>query len=245
METFEDDDDEDARHRRAFGSALKSIREQKGISQREAGVRFGVDGGQGWYKYESGSAMKIFFPEIQRRLATALDVSVEELLAEKDRFLGAEPEPQTAMVIRRRVQAGAWLAVDDLDQASPRTYPHPRDPRFPFAHQWLSEVVGDSMDAVPILEGDLVHCVDIIDIGYHPRTGDIVEVERRRFQGREVEVSLKQVEVRGSAIFLWPRSTNERWKDPLTLRAGVGETEEFEIAIKGLVLSAIRRFHSI
>lgn len=251
---FEDDaTGEDERQAKLFGLALKRLRQAAGMSQAKAGEAAGLGGGQSWYKYESGSAPTIFYPDTQRRLTAALNTSVDQLHAARDEILkeqGGTPLRESTvsgMMIRRRVQAGAWLAVEDVDQDAPRTYPAPRDPRFPFADQWLSEVVGDSMDAVPILAGDLVHCVDIVDIGYHPRTGDIVEVERTRFQGREVEVSIKQVEVRGADVLLWPRSTNARWTEPMTLTEGLseGETPQTEVAIKGLVLSAIRRFHAI
>jgi hypothetical protein len=98
-----------------------------------------------------------------------------------------------------------------------------RDPRFPHARQWLSEVRGDSVNLLNIVEGDLVHCVDAIEIGYYPRTGDVVEVERLRFGGQERELTLKQVEVTEAGVLLWPRSTNPRFEvdpAPLELKAG-------------------------
>lgn len=255
-------ENEDLDERKFLGLALRTLRTRAGLSQQQAGEGFrSVDdaddqgiSGQAWSAYERGAAAGIERSSVQRRLAAAVHTSYDQLLAERDRLrAGGNPARPPALAvadlpIRRRVQAGAWLAVEDVDQTAGRRYPAAPDPRFPHAEQWLSEVVGDSMNALPegpILEGDLVHVVDIVGIGYHPRTGDVVEVERLRFQGGEREVSIKQVEVLGRDVLLWPRSTNTRWAAPLALRSDVAEHEEIEVRIAGLVLSSIRRFHSI
>jgi hypothetical protein len=146
------------------------------------------------------------------------------------------------LMIRDRVQAGAWLQADDDNQLQPKAYPAVKDPRYPSAQQWLSEVVGDSVNLLHVHDGDLIHCVDTIDIGYHPRTGDLVEVERLRFGGQERELTLKQVEVTPESILLWPRSTNPKWQNPIAFDLGAEEDEEIEVRIRGLVVAAIKRF---
>ncbi|HYD44729.1 MAG TPA: helix-turn-helix domain-containing protein [Phenylobacterium sp.] len=255
-------DDEEAE---LLGLALRALRTRAKISQAKAGEAFsrsqnttelGITA-QGWGRYEAGKAPGIFRPDIQRQLAEAVGATHEEFLQERARLartglppgydmpLSRAPALSAGLPIRRRVQAGAWRAVEDIDQDRPRTFPASPEPRYGHARQWLSEVVGDSMNLAGIAEGDLVHCVDALDIGYHPRTGDIVEVERVRFQGREVEVSLKQVEVTPDRVLLWPVSDNPRWKAPLELTEGLGENEEVEVQIRGLVLNAIRRFHMV
>lgn len=153
----------------------------------------------------------------------------------------AEPK-LTALPLEGQIRAGAWLSVDDSSQEAERpmlTAAH--DPRYPHARQWLREVVGDSMNAKGINEGDLVHIVDWIEAGPAMTTGMIVEVTRTRDGGELREVTLKEIEVRGSGGFLlWPRSTNPRWKDPIVLN---GEDESgTEVRVTGLLLAAIRRF---
>ena len=147
------------------------------------------------------------------------------------------------------VQAGAWLAVDDLDQDEPRRIPAALDPRYPDADHYLLEVRGDSMNALthngrptPIFDGDYVHCVCVTDIGYVPRTDDVVEFVRLRSGGHLREVTLKQVEVTRDGVLLWPRSTNSRWTTPVTYRDGADGEEEITGTIRGLVLTSIRRF---
>lgn len=155
-------------------------------------------------------------------------------------FSAAQNEP--GLIVRDRVQAGTWFEADDFGQAAPRTYPAMRDGRYPVADQWLSEVVGDSCNLLNIFEGDLVHLVDAITIGYHPRSGDVVEVERLRSGGSERELTLKQIEVVGDGLLLWPRSSNPKYAQPLQLREGVDDGEDIEVRIRGLVVGLHRRF---
>lgn len=250
-------DDDDQVETKLLADALALVRTRKGLSQSTAGEAFG-DGGispQGWGLYEAGKRPGIMRPSVQAKLANALGVTVDELLEERDRLRSAlDPgrtvkirrhatAPDFAMLpIREPVQAGAWLAVDDLGQVEPTIYPAARDNRYPTADQWLAPVLGDSVNQLGIFEGDLVHLVDAVDIGYAPRTNDIVQVERLRFGGGMRELTLKQVEVTPAGILLWPRSNNPRWREPLELRDGVDHGEEIEIRVRALVIAAIRRF---
>lgn len=74
----------------ALGRALKVLRARSGLSQQEAGRRFGVSG-QAWGLYENGRAASIFHPAVQRRLADALGVTVADLQAERARLSEAQP----------------------------------------------------------------------------------------------------------------------------------------------------------
>lgn len=254
--TRESVDDPEAR---LLGRALRLLRKRANLTLPQAGERFGVTG-EGWRKYESGQARSIFTPGTQEKLAVAVGATTRDLLDERARLTGETPRPQetaapaermswaaartpelTLLPIRDRVQAGAWLMADDSRQDAP-THPVARDPRYPQAEQWLSEVVGDSVNALNIVEGDLVHCVDAVALGYYPRTGDIVEVERRRFGGQERELTIKQVEVTPEGVLLWPRSHNVRWRTPLKILDGVDEGEDVEVGIRALVIASIRRF---
>lgn len=246
--------------REALGLALKRLRLLADLTQPEAGERAGV-GGTTWRRYELGQR-GLGLDQLEP-LARAVGVTVDRLLEERGRALAdphrlnvtASPEhipprstflafpSPTVLPVRDRVQAGAWLAADDTGNARPRFLPTISDPRYPHAEQWLSEVDGDSVDKLFIFSGDYVHCVDAIGIGYSPRTGDIVEVERLRFGGQERELTLKQIEVSpGGELLLWPRSTNPRWQEPLRLAEGTDFGEEVEVRIRGLIISAIRRF---
>lgn len=251
----------DAPEAELLGKALGLLRQRVRMSRGEAGQNYGVTE-EGWRKYEVGKAPSIFRPDVQDRLTAAIGVSREDLMAERARLAGEDPPamprvtpaermnwavaraPAPALLpIRDTVRAGAWLMADDVGQDQPPTYPAVRDPRFPHAHQWMAEVQGDSMNLLNIVDGDLVHCVDAVEIGYYPRTGDVVEVERLRFGGQERELTLKQIEVSTEGVLLWPRSTNPRWRSPLEMTAGLREAEqEVEVRIRALVIASIRRF---
>jgi len=250
---MEPSNDDDAAEAKAMGRALSVIRARAGISQEQAGERLGISG-EGYRKYEAGTSAGVFRPHILRRLARALNTSLEQIVSESGLSASFFPtamrgdatlasEAVTALLpIRDRVQAGAWLMADDFGQDTPKRYPAARDPRYAHAEQWLSEVVGDSLNKLNIVDGDLVHCVDVVALGYYPKNDDIVEVERRRFSGSERELTIKQVEVTPFGIKLWPRSTNLRWQSPIELREGLSDNEDVEVAIRGLVIASIRRF---
>lgn len=209
--------------------------------------------GQGWAKYERGQAPSIFNPAVQLRLISPMGFSLADLERERLALAGGgrpatvtelktwqeSAKPQT-LPIRDRVQAGNWLEADDTSQVSPRKHAFARDPRFPHADQWLSEVFGDSVDRLGIFDGDLVHCVDFEGAGVSLQTDQIVEVERLRFGGAERELSVKQVELTATGPLLWPRSSNPRWATPLSMTDGA--TDEVEVRIRGLVVQSIRRF---
>jgi SOS-response transcriptional repressor LexA len=252
----------DAPEAKLLGRALGLLRRRAEMSQQGAGDAYGISD-EGWRKYEAGLAKAIFSPETQTKLARAVGFTREDLLDERARLAGEDPPSQAraspaerqswiaaradggghgpALGILDTVQAGAWLAIDDTGQAVPPASNVLPDPRFPHARQYVSVVRGDSMNLLGIVDGDWVHWVEAADLGYYPRAGDVVRVERVRFAGQEREVTLKQVELGADGIVLWPRSSNPRWKSPVELRAGLRESEDVEVVIRGLVLSVIRR----
>lgn len=240
----------------AFGLALKRLRKRADMTQEAAAAKVGQAGVETntWRRYEWGHRDLSLAKWVE--LAEIVGANEELLLAEKRAVLEGHgpvsppllkigvmypPLGSEGLIIRDRVRAGAWLHADDVDQDEPRRYPAALDPRFPKAEQWLSEVNGDSVNELGIIEGDLVHCVSVADIGYYPKTGDLVEVERWRFEGRERELTLKQVEVTPTATLLRGRSTNPRWNEPLSLNENLSDDEDFEVRVRGLVIHMIRR----
>lgn len=235
-----------------LGRALSVLRKRAGLSQEAAGERAGISG-QGWAKYENGKSPSIHFPNRQLELTAAVDATPADLERERLVLTGASRSASVTdlrpfidaraqeMIIRDRVQAGAWLRADDTDQGEPRRYAFARDPRFPHAEQWLSEVVGDSVDKLGIFSGDLIHCVDVEDSGWALQSGAIVEIERLRFGGSERELSIKQVEITAQGALFWPRSSNPRWQEPLSLTDGA-DGDDVIVRVRGLVVRSVRQF---
>lgn len=142
--------------------------------------------------------------------------------------------------VRYRVQAGLWYENDAEEPPVQVSHAVVPDPRYANWQQWLELVAGDSVDR-KILPGHFAHVVDAIDMGYAPRDGDWVVVERRR--GGVRERSIKQVEVKRSGrICLWPRSSNPKWAEPVDLMNGVRDGEEIEVEIVGLVIGSYNPF---
>ena len=236
-----------------LGRALQVLRKRASLSQEMAGQRIEITG-QAWAKYENGKAPGIHSPTIQRRLTRALGFEPADLDRERQVLAGGGRTASVTelrswqgsngaetMLIRDRVKAGAWLMADDVGQVQPRRHAFARDPRFPHAQQWLSEVHGDSVDRLGIFDGDLVHCIDFESSGLGLHTGQIVEVERLRFGGAERELSIKQVEMTPAGPLLWPRSSNPAWQTPLSMTEGA-ENEDLEVRVRAVVVHSIRRF---
>ena len=174
------------------------------------------------------------------KIADHLGVPVSELVPSGEGALPEISERFAELPMLGPVQAGAWLLIDDLSQEEPRTYPAAYDRRYPQARQWLREVQGDSMNARNIFAGNLAHIVELISSGVNLNTGMVVEVTRTRDGGALREITLKEVEVTDQGkILLWPRSTNPRWKDPITLDDVTGD---LEVEVTGLLLATITRF---
>lgn len=89
MPRFESDSDA-----RRLGEALAALRQERGFSQAQAGVRVGMTS-QGWGLYEAGKRPGLFRPDVQRRLTGALD-STPEALALKLGPAASAPEPVAA-----------------------------------------------------------------------------------------------------------------------------------------------------
>lgn len=258
MVDFSDDQDEQL----AWGRALARVRDSLGMGQQALAERLEWSV-QNLGAYERGRRPGIMKRAIRKKLTDAMGVAPETLdraraqaldltppssgsagrsgVMEPQRsFIHAAP-PQALLPIRDRAQAGAWLPADDYIQDWPRRYPAAKDSRFPHADQWLTEVVGDSVDQLRIYSGDFVHCVDFIGAGSNLKTGDIVEVERLRADGSERELTIKQAEITANGLLLWPRSSNARWREPLELTDGLADGEEAEVRIRGIVLHVIRQ----
>lgn len=218
------------------GERLRNLRETRGLSAAELAAAVGRSESAVRNQENGTNGIPA---TLAKKYAAILGVTPAAILyGEEVRapVLGLLP-------VRGAVQAGAWLEVDVHDQRNVEMRAAAKDQRFPLADQWLSIVHGDSMnDLKPsgIFDGDTVQCVDAISIDYQPRTGDIVEVERIRFQGRERELTLKQVEVTPKGVVLWPRSTNARWQQPIRILEDGDAGDDVEVRIRGWVIKLIR-----
>jgi transcriptional regulator with XRE-family HTH domain len=234
-----------------FSAKLKLFRKRKGLTLDQLAGEAGTSKGY-LSDIENGKRPFPRGPTLNA-IAAVLGVRVSDLFSGSTTVTSDDVSALQLLPIAGRVQAGAWLELDELNQVGPELRAAAPDPRYSKDWQWLSLVVGDSMNAlkrngelVGIHDGDLIHCVSAAAIGYQPASGDLVEVERVRFDGALRERTLKQVEVIGSPPHveyqLWPRSTNPRWQTPISFQDGICADEKIEVVIRGKVIQVLRSF---
>lgn len=219
------------------GERLRQKRQERGLSAEDLASRVGrsVSAVRNQENGTNGIPAAL-----ARKYAAALGTTPAWLLyGHEVQEAAAAPEISELPIIGP-VQAGAWLAIDESAQDEPIFFAALADRRYPHARQWLREVRGDSMNAKGIMPGDLVHIVDLGEAGINLNSGMIVEVTRTRAGGQLKEITLKEVEIDGDGMRLWPRSTNPRWSAPLVLDDGDGD--DIEVRVTGLLLQAIKRF---
>lgn len=191
--------------------------------------------------------------DVAERFANALEgqgdppISRDEVLALAG-VVAAPDEPHIdGLQYAGILEASAWRPVDMLVQATERTVPFARDPRYPAARQYAWEVRGDSMNKAQIFEGFIVRGVDLIDFQEHYgdlRDGMIVVVERTRGGGMEIELTVKQLRLFADRMELFPRSTNPKHTPlvvPFDNNADNGET----VTVKAIVTASFTVFDTL
>jgi SOS-response transcriptional repressor LexA len=177
-------------------------------------------------------------------LAKILECSVEYILGD-DAEIGVVPKVSGAdqlkfLPVRYKVEAGAWREQHDLDSLVEDESVFV-DQRFSSKHQWLEEVVGDSMDLL-IPPGSLVHVVSIETLTFDPPDGSIVVVERSKYGGFLRERTLKQLKRSATGMQIVPRSSNPRWQEAIDLSDEANDDPDYQVSIVGLVIQHVHRW---
>jgi len=150
--------------------------------------------------------------------------------------------------VRYRVRAGLWEEIEFAEPPVQVSHGVVPDPRYGDWPQWLELVEGDSVDQ-KIPPGHFAHVVDTIAMGYAPRDGDWVVVERRRHAGRDRERTIKQIEIGPRReVRLRTRSNNPIWAkhaaialvngQPVLEGGATAEDDATEVEIVGLVIGS-------
>ena len=172
--------------------------------------------------------------------------------------VAAPEEPDSLRKVRviGSVQAGEWIEALEWPPSDWYVIDAPEDDRFNGVQRFALEVRGPSMNRV-YAEGDIVICVRFGDIGRLPASGERVVVQRRNGQGM-IEATVKEFVVdRAGQSWLWPRSSDPRFQDPIAVptaapspeaptwsTAGFGEPpvdEDQSIDVVALVIGSYRR----
>lgn len=141
-------------------------------------------------------------------------------------------------------QAGNWAAVDEYFQQD--TYDVPefvqRNQRYPKVHQYAYQVRGNSMNKAGIEDGMWVvaaNALEFVDTYRDTESGDLVVVERTRFDGAERELTIKEVRYYRDRMELLPHSTEPHHK-PIVVPLRGDMDDGVEVRIIGVVLTSYR-----
>ncbi|SNY91969.1 SOS-response transcriptional repressor LexA (RecA-mediated autopeptidase) [Cohaesibacter sp. ES.047] len=187
-------------------------------------------------------------------IAQALETSSEWLLEGKGQPNATDQLPeQTGNVspstqrlgripIRGEVAAGLWREHDDLAQdldEPPQYAPTVSNDRYPSDHQFALVVRGESLNKIAP-DGSTLHCVELINGGaWDVKDGELVIVQRSKFQGAMIETTAKRVRKNGD-FELWPESTHPDFQEPLRIQNRLEQGTDEEVRILAKVISITR-----
>lgn len=143
--------------------------------------------------------------------------------------------PLSLLSVRGVVAAGMWQASELVQDEPLGVAPMVESSKYAGLRQWAELVRGPSMNRL-YLDGDYLHVVDAGELGFFPRAGSVVIVERRSGQDGNVERTCKKIVAINDKLQLVGDSTVERWNQPLPLESG----EDGTVNVVGLVIGFYR-----
>lgn len=217
-----------------MGNQLRNLRNAKGLTQDEAADAMSVSRGQ-YIKLERGE--RRLTEDYIVRAAKAFGVSPNQIIADGDHDddgdIGILDTAAPGFLPYAGVtQAGVFVDIELHSNHEPQVVAIAPDPRYRRARQMVFQVLGDSMNKAGIHDGMFAVGVEYMDFVEHYRpieSGDIVVVERLRFDGQERERTIKRYWEEPNGVALLPESTNEHHKAIFIPRNSMIEGEEIRI----------------
>jgi SOS-response transcriptional repressor LexA len=122
----------------------------------------------------------------------------------------------TSLRVLGKVAANTWLDVTEMDFGYDDEEEIPAFSGIPREWQYVLIVDGKCLNKVAN-HGDKLVCLDLIKSGASAKPGDLVIVERRRFDGQMVERTAKRLRQSARGLELWPESHEPEHQDPIVL----------------------------
>lgn len=216
---------------------IRRLREEKKLSQAQLAELVGTS--QPQIKRLEDGARKLT-KEWAERIAPHLDTTAYNLM-----FPGTEAQgdltpvsaPIGAIPVTGKVAANAWLSVEDMDFSYDDIEYVPSASGYPADLQFALKVDGNCLNKIAN-HGDRLICLDTAKTGIDVDDGDLVIVERRRYEGQMVERTAKRLRRTADGFELWPESTDPNHQEPIKLnRPANGD----EVRIAGKVLWIMRK----
>lgn len=214
---------------------LRKIESNPNLDMKKVSLGAGLNPAAVQQMLKGAKGKKPKDPQLSSFLAVLnyLEMSFDELMT------GAVPvEVPKSVPVIGETAAGLWLEPDSWDEA--KYPPVPFVPtRYAELEQRAYRVVGPSMNLASIHDGTFVITVKYWEVRNQPQDGDIVVVERRR-DGGLVERTLKEIVIREDRIELTPRSSDERFKDPIIIPRNLspGDADTLQVEIVALVIGS-------
>lgn len=209
-------------------TTISAILQEKGLSERKAGLHSGVGIDFIRNMRRNGNPPK---SDKLMKLAKYLNVPIDHFLQCLDdkppQFLedtslhplttSLTPLPITTLYVRGDIQAGQWREATEwpMNEWVPVTVPiNLKYRNFP---SYALYVRGDSMNLV-YPDGTIIIIINFSDLGKLPEDGDCVVTIRRDSLTDCYEATLKIVQIKeDGSILLWPRSNNPNFLKPIAL----------------------------
>lgn len=210
------------------GARIKTARKALKLTQTELADKLGTDPSSisRWENDQQGITF-----ENAAALASALEVTVQYLLTGEDVIPLGAGSPSRMLNVVGEVQAGVWREASEWEGDDQYPIAVIVPPQYRDLVMSAYVVKGSSMN-VYYPSGSHVVVASTIANGLTPRHGNKVLVSRVNKDG-QYEATLKEyvVDVTGN-VWLWPRSNDPRYQDPIQYR---DENTE-EVTITGIVV---------
>lgn len=230
----------------SIGRRITGLRKDRKLTQAEFAQKLGVTRGAVG-NWERGQGIK---RENLQAIASAFGVSFEWLATGNSSTLGVPVAVNQSQLPQfgGLVQAGGWLAVDEYFNQDVYAVPEfvARQPQFSKVRQYAYQVRGDSVDLAGIHDGEWVVAADAADYADQYgdlESGDLVVVERVRYQGAERELTIKEIRYYRDRYELHPRSSNSTHQ-PIIVPHNEQPDDETEVKVVGVVLTAYKNLHT-
>jgi transcriptional regulator with XRE-family HTH domain len=226
--------------RRSLIERLSSRMKDRGINRRQLSIKAGL--GQTYINDLLSNKVKAPSVTALKAIATELDCDVAYLLGDQEK-----PRVQSDLNVRLSqilvagvAEAGAFRSL----KASPAEAEYQMAPvnaalstSYPAAKHFAFAIRGSSMNAarpVPILEGMLVLCVDLVDANLELESGQIYVVRRTIDGGQTYEFTVKRAVIFKDRMELRPESSDQSHR-PIILRYDAEPDPAVEVLAVGWV----------
>ncbi len=145
--------------------------------------------------------------------------------------------PIGAVPVTGKVAANTWLSVDDMDFGYDDIEYVPSASGYPVELQFALKVEGNCLNKIAN-HGDRLICLDIAKTGIAVEDGDLVIVERSRFEGQMIERTAKRMRRTADGFELWPESHDPTHQEPIKLNR---QDNDDAVRIIGKVLWIMRK----